>query len=338
MAEDPAGKLANGALFVPPAFYNLPNAGFGYANLNDQMLDASRAWALGAGVFAGNNVPKYNGLPGSDPNGTFGGGFATMAPNVGGSTAGASAYSGGFNPFAGRGNGGGVGAGGGGAGGAGGTPINGIPPAGVGTVPPVGGNIGNRNNSPDERGRYNVAPTGQPTTPLPGGMAEFARQAGGSPQSTATTNQGMAGLLNNNALLPPLKSGLGMGAGNAAAQGNPAEYWGNNLLPAQGTNTDLLARTMAASNDWNVGGTGLQGLLGSNAAMHQAGNAYNAGGSRYGGTWDTNYAAVAQNPGPYVAAGIATANGDGTYTMNKLQDPESQQWIPIADFYAKYGK
>ena len=331
MAEDPAGKLANGALFVHPAFYNLTKAGFGYGNLDDQMLDASLNWALGAGVFAGNNVPKYNGLAGSDPNKTFAGGFANMAPTVGGGTYGATAYSGGFDPFAGRGllNGGAP------NNTNNGTPV--VPGPGVGTQPP-----GPSNAPPVDRTRtnqnYNVAPTGQPTTSLPGGMTEFARQAGGSPQSTATTNVGMAGLLGAGTPPPKSAAGVGMGAGNAAAQGNPAEYWGNNLLPAQGTNTDLLARTMAASNDWNVGGTGLQGLLGSNAAMHQAGNAYNAGGSRYGGTWDTNYAAVAQNPGPYVAAGIATANGDGTYTMNKLQDPESQQWIPIADFYAKYGK
>ena len=38
-----------------------------------------------------------------------------------------------------------------------------------------------------------------------------------------------------------------------------------------------------------------------------------------------------------LAAGIAKANGDGTYEMLKLQDPESQQWIPIAEFNARYG-
>lgn len=117
-----------------------------------------------------------------------------------------------------------------------------------------------------------------------------------------------------------------------------ANNWGSDGLPSQGSQADLLARTMAASGDWNVGNTQLQGLLGSNEAMHQAGNAYNAGGSRYGDVWSINYAAVAQNPEAYVNAGIAKPNGDGTYTMLKLQDKESQQWIPIAEFEAKYGK
>lgn len=118
----------------------------------------------------------------------------------------------------------------------------------------------------------------------------------------------------------------------AAATNN----WGTSGLPAAGTTADMLARALAASNLWSAGGTQLQDLLGSNEAMHQAGNAYNSGGSRSGGTFNTNYAAVAQNPSAYINAGIARANGDGTYTMLKLQDPESQQWVPIADFQAKY--
>lgn len=103
-ATNPWGTLGNGALFLPPVFGNMTGTGFAYGSLADQMKDASQAWAKGAGVFAGNNVPWMNGLAGSDPNGTFGGGITTMKPNVGGGLLGMTAYSGGFNPFAGRGN------------------------------------------------------------------------------------------------------------------------------------------------------------------------------------------------------------------------------------------
>lgn len=126
----PVGLLANGALFVPPQFYNLPH--FGYAGLDAQMQDAMQNWQKGAGAFAGNNVPKFNGLIGSGPNGTFGGGFANMQPTVGGGLLGKSVYSGGWNPYAGRGNqppGTTPTPGGGGT----------QPPAGGGTQPPPGG-------------------------------------------------------------------------------------------------------------------------------------------------------------------------------------------------------
>ena len=187
MAESsgpPIGLLANGATFVPPEYYNLP--GFGYASLQAQMQDAMGAWGKGAGVFAGNNVPKYNGLPGSDPNGTFGGGFANMAPTVGGGLLGAQVYSGGWNPYAGRGN----------------TPPGaGAPPPG--TQPPPGGVTPPPGTQPPP-GSGMLPPRGQPGGNPPGsGVGGIGGMNPGLPPSPGTTTGsgnvgGIQGLLGGN--------------------------------------------------------------------------------------------------------------------------------------------
>lgn len=327
MADDPAGKLANGALFVDPAFYNLTKAGFGYANLNDQMLDASRNWAKGAGVFAGNNVPKFNGLPGSDPNGTFGGGFATMAPNVGGGLLGASAYSGGFNPFAGRGNGGGgagggSGGGSGGSGGAGGSGgwaggatgpgMAGLP--GAGTTPtstftsnPSGGDRPGFN--------YNALPVGAPPP---------------------TGSGGMAGLLHPGAALPPIKSTPGMG-GAAPANGLPTGVVNMNPANWQTPGADALSNDYykyLAQSHSSDDAMKLSELVG-DETYHQLQNYYHAGGAGHdpqaimdqyrgeeGGAMgiDTLMAPIRAM---YEANGIIV-NGKWA----KKQDPNGN-WIPI---------
>lgn len=74
----------------------------------------------------------------------------------------------------------------------------------------------------------------------------------------------------------------------------------------------------------------LSGQTGEAADLYrrQANNYYNAGGAGHSTSWDINYQAVAQNPKPYIDAGIAKANGDGTFTLLKVQDPETQQWVP----------
>lgn len=141
----------------------------------------------------------------------------------------------------------------------------------------------------------------------------------------------------------PTKSGLAGAAQQPIDQTKTG--FGNSLLPAQGTQQDLMARTLAAQMPYDQNGVwrNLGGQLGTllggpdpDLARRQADNAYNAGGQRYGDVWSINYNAVAQTPEPYIAAGIAKANPDGTYTMLKLQDKETQQWIPIDDFYKKY--
>ena len=164
------GYLPNGSLWVTPTFDNA--SWFPYGGIKDQMIDAQRAWATGAGAFAGNNVPKFNGIAGSDPNGTFGGGMTTMQPFVGGGLLGKTAYSGGFNPFAGRGNGG-PGAGGG----APPPPSGGAPPPGGGGIPspfPPG--------SPMTRDPRTTAPP--PTTLPPGGLIPAASGPPTQPGST----------------------------------------------------------------------------------------------------------------------------------------------------------
>lgn len=184
----PVGLLANGALFVPPSFYNLPH--FGYANLDDQMKDAMAGWQQGAGVFGGNNVPKYNGLPGSGPNGTFGGGFATMQPNVGGSTYGKTAYSGGFDPFKGRGllSGGGA--------------PPGTPP-GTGAPPGAGAPPGTSVPSPG---------AGAPNPP--GGIAQPGLGGGSVPNNTSTVGPGVGGITGLlGGATGPIPPKVGMGAG-----------------------------------------------------------------------------------------------------------------------------
>lgn len=323
MADDPAGKLANGALFVDPAFYNLTKAGFGYANLNDQMLDASRNWANGAGVFAGNNVPKFNGIAGSDPNGTFGGGFARMAPNVGGGLLGASAYSGGFNPFAGRGNGGGgAGGSGGGSGGTGGTGspgMSGVPGAGS---TPVSTWTPNAAGGDRPGFNYNTLPVGAPPP---------------------TGSGGMAGLLNPQAALPAGASTPGMGGvgGTAGVTGpNPGLPTGVvNMNPAnwQTPGADALSndyyRYLAQSQDPNDA-MKLSDLVG-DETYHQLQNYYHAGGAGHdpqaimdqyregnGGSMgiDTLMGPIRQM---YEANGIIV---DGKWA--KKQDPNGN-WIPI---------
>lgn len=107
-------------------------------------------------------------------------------------------------------------------------------------------------------------------------------------------------------------------------------------LPTKGSKLDMQLRALAASNDSSSADKMKALLNGSETAYHEAQNAYNAGGERYGNTFSINYAAVAQNPKAYCDAGIAEDNGDGTFTMLKLQDKESQQWIPVLEFYAKY--
>lgn len=214
MASDPKGTMANGAAFVPPAFYNLP--GFGYANLDDQMADAQGNWAKGAGIFAGNNVPKYNGIAGgAGVPASFGGGFATMAPNVGGGLLGKTAYSGGFNPFAGRGNGGG-------------SPGAPVPPKSTETQPP-GGNPGGPppgygnppGSPPGQPPGYPVPPGVPPPTPIPGqGVADgvpfpqWAQNYGTPPAANNTpTNANLAA-----SMLPGDASKLlGLLGGNQAA-------------------------------------------------------------------------------------------------------------------------
>ena len=204
-AGPPIGLLANGATFVPPQFYNLP--GFGYAGLDAQMQDAMQNWQKGAGVFAGNNVPKYNGAPGSDPNGTFGGGFAQMAPMVGGGTLGAGVYSGGWNPYAGRGN---------------------QPPGPPGTQPP-----GPPGTQPPYTGQPpGNPPRGQPGGPpvgggVPGAVGGIGGMNPGLPTSPGTTTGsgnvgGIQGLLNPGGTTT--KSGTaGMGGllNGAPTAGNP---------------------------------------------------------------------------------------------------------------------
>ena len=305
MASDPPiNLLPNGATFVPPAFYNLP--GFGYANLQAQLADAMSAWARGAGVFTGNNVPKYNGLPGSDINGTFGGGFARMAPSVGGGLLGASAYGTGnpYNPFAGRGL---LGGGGGGGSTPGGGIVNGgavgrdAPPVLAASVAGTG----------DEAGRsYYQAPPAPPAMPANPTQDDWARYRAGSPTPGGT---------------PPPVGGTpapSAGGSNPSAPppvvGVPPPYQNNWNPPA---NQSLLLQTLANQGPESL--AALEKLAGSNLGMHQAINYYNAGGAGF----DPVYSAVAANPGPYIAAGIARANGDGTYTILKHQD-ENQQWVP----------
>lgn len=226
-AKDPKGLLANGALFLPPSFYNLQNAGFGYGNLDDQMKDAARQWAVGAGGFQGNNVPRFNGVAGSDPHGTFGGGASTMPANVGGGLLGMSAYSGGFNPFTGRGNGPPFAPpGGGGPGGPPGAP----PPAGG---PPAPGTPGIPAGPPGQPGQ----PAVQPPRYMPPGMpppTQAPLPGTGMPPRTPNPTQPpvsgiggghFGGLLGGS---PPPKSGLqptqGGPAGLLAPQGQPMVY------------------------------------------------------------------------------------------------------------------
>lgn len=185
----PVGLLANGAEFLAPEFYNAAGAQFAYGSLNDQMKDASgyydakgvwvpSGWSSGAGVFAGNNVPKYNGVAGgAGTPASFAGGFALQPANVGGSTAGYTAYGNQpFDPYKGRGNGNGglLGPPGGGGGppGSGGPPGGSAPPpggspGGIITTPPLppnppGGTIGGTPVPPRTRGNeppnYNGAP------------------------------------------------------------------------------------------------------------------------------------------------------------------------------------
>lgn len=78
----------------------------------------------------------------------------------------------------------------------------------------------------------------------------------------------------------------------------------------------------------DMGGYGAGASQENKNQFHNAVNYYAAGGGGYQTTWDRNYAAVAQNPKPYIDAGIAKDNGDGTYTLLKLQDPDTQQWVP----------
>lgn len=225
------GYLPNGSLWVTPTF---DNAGwFPYGGIKDQMIDAQLNWAKGAGAFAGNNVPKFNGLIGSDPNGTFGGGFATtFQPTVGGGLLGKTAYSGGFNPFAGRGNGGP---------GAGGPPPAGGPPAGTpappgGPAPPSPFTPG----SPMTRPPVSTAPP--PQTMPPGGVIPAASGPPTQPGSVWNPTQpggtpppgGIAGAASGGAVPvkmtptsgPPRPGGL-LGAAPTAGPSIMPEGWGS---------------------------------------------------------------------------------------------------------------
>ena len=204
----PIGLLANGALFVPPQFYNLPH--FGYAGLDAQMQDAMQNWQKGAGTFAGNNVPKFNGLAGSGPNGTFGGGLATMQPTVGGGLLGKSVYSGGWNPYAGRGN----------------QPPGTTPP---GTTAPPGPSAPPGTTQPG---------TTQPGTTQPGagGIANPGLLNGSTPGNTSTVGPGVGGitgLLGGSPAGPTTKAGIG----GAATGGQPPypNTWAMPTNPASGT-------------------------------------------------------------------------------------------------------
>lgn len=198
-AGPPIGLLANGALFVPPQFYNLPH--FGYAGLDAQMQDAMANWQKGAGVFAGNNVPKFNGLPGSDPNGTFGGGFANMAPTVGGGVLGAGVYSGGWNPYAGRGNQ---------------PPGPGGPPGGGGPTPPGTQPPGGPILPGPGNGANPVRPNVPNQPPNAGGITNPGLLNGSTPRNTSTVGPGVGGitgLLGGGAAGPTAKAGMGAATG-----------------------------------------------------------------------------------------------------------------------------
>lgn len=94
--------LGNGSIMRMPTFENMPAGSFGYANLADQMKDAYIQQGQGAGAFNNNAAGRYAfGGPqfgGMNPNAAKGQGLLPMGgPGQGG---------GGYNPFAGRGNGG----------------------------------------------------------------------------------------------------------------------------------------------------------------------------------------------------------------------------------------
>jgi len=193
------GALPNGSQnpqFVIPSFSRLPF--FGYANLSDQIQDAMNIYKQGAGAWAGNALPKYNGAATS----TFGGGFAKMQPTVGGGLLGTTAYTGGpnpflngFDPFAGRGN-------------------TGIPPMnGNGNTPPPGNNVPPPGTNVPNPG------TGAPNPP--GGIAQPGLGGGSVPNNTSTVGAGVGGitgLLGGTASGPTTKAGIG------AAQGGQPPY------------------------------------------------------------------------------------------------------------------
>ena len=218
-----AGLLGNGSQFIMPMFTNMP--WFGYAGLADQMKDASgyykdgkwvpSGWSSGAGKFAGNNIPKFNGLPGSDPNGTFAGGFANMPANVGGAQYGKQAYSGGFDPFRGRGL---LPPGGGGGPGAPTTPGPTTP--GTTPYPP---------------GAHQDPTRGQPGGTAPGagvgGITNPGLLNGSTPNNTSTVGSGVGGItgLLGGGGTPPPKSGMaGMGGAGQAPYPNNWEVPQNN--------------------------------------------------------------------------------------------------------------
>lgn len=188
-----AGLLAT-ALGSQNPIFNIPNFSrlpfFGYANLSDQIQDAMGLYKQGAGAWSGNALPKYAHQAGGEgvPS-TFKGGFANMAPTVGGNVLGASAYQGGpnpflngFNPFAGRGiwNGGPPGT----------TPPG--PPGGGGGSPPGGTTPGPTNPG---NGVWPTRPNVPNQPPNAGGITNPILNNGSTPNSTTTTKYGMGGLL-----------------------------------------------------------------------------------------------------------------------------------------------
>lgn len=317
-AGPPIGLLANGALFVPPQFYNLPH--FGYAGLDAQMQDAMANWQKGAGVFAGNNVPKFNGLPGSDPNGTFGGGFANMAPTVGGGVLGAGVYSGGWNPYAGRGNQ---------------PPGPGGPPGGGGPTPPGTQPPGGPILPGPGNGANPVRPNVPNQPPNAGGITNPGLLNGSVPNNTSTVGPGVGGitgLLGGAAGTTPGAPKAGMGA--QGTQPGPAPYPNNWAVP-QNSNTIKNASGQDVPNPYgltteqiywalsgnpdairrlgeSVGGYGPNANAAAKQLFHGIVNYYEAGGGGFqqGGGYTAEDAARAQaNYAQGLMGGVNPANG-----------------------------
>jgi hypothetical protein len=185
-AGNPAAGKTPGQTFIDPGFYRVPT--FPYASLGAQLQDALNLSKNGAGVYANQMTGKLQNI-------------ANAQPYVGGGLLGASAYSGGpnpflanFNPFAGRGN---QYPGAGGPPG-GGTPVTPGGPGG-GPVPPSGYAPGDPMNRPNP---YNPGPAPGPGSTRPPGAAPLPysranpgggllQPAGGAPAARSTPAGGL---------------------------------------------------------------------------------------------------------------------------------------------------
>lgn len=233
MAADPgykaAGLLPNGAMFIAPQFYNAAGTGFGYKNLDDQMLDASLNWANGAGGFTNMASPMMQSIKNSQP-------------LVGGGLLGATAYSGnnpwtGFNPYAGRGNGPGPGG-------------PGAPPPGAGGDGPAPGS----GNTPVPPGWTSGPPPGTyPPSPPPSGIPRTGPGAG-LPGSGITPNPGGPPPLPNTSGITPAGGPPSLARGLLPTGPTPRSAVASPTTQSGLLNTNPIPQPGAAPNGLNSGG------------------------------------------------------------------------------------